>query len=97
MDKLREKLQTEIEQADWDMLRTHHENGAVFIVSGSVSLLDAAVAIAEDKTQFVKIWLDNGELARPTDKQVQQFEKNQFEKICDFVIIQPYVLVSLLN
>ena len=95
IDELKEKLKTEVEQADWDMLRQHHEKGAVFIVSGHLGLLDAAVAIAQDKTSFVKIWLDNNELARPTDEQIKNFEESKFKKICDFIIIQPYVLVKL--
>lgn len=96
MEELREKLISEIEQADWDMLRTHHKNGAVFTVSGSLSLLDVALAVAQDKTQFVKIWLDSGELARVTEEQVKSFEQSPFEKICDFLIIRPYVLIKLL-
>lgn len=95
MEELKEKLKTEVEQADWDMLRVHHDNGAVFLVQGNLELLDAAVAVAQDKTQFVKIWLDNGDLARPSDEEVTEFEKEKFKKICDFIIIQPYVLVKL--
>ncbi len=97
VEDLKDKLKTEVEQADWDMLKIHHQNGAVFIVSSPLELLDAAVAIAQDKSQFVKLWLDNGELARPTEKQVKNFEEKPYEKICDFVIIQPYVLVRLLD
>jgi hypothetical protein len=97
IEKLKEKLKTEVEQADWDMLRVHHDNGAVFIVSGHLTLMDAAGAIALDKSSFVKVWLDNGELARPSDEQVLQFEVEKFKKICDFIIIQPYVLVKLFD
>ena len=97
MQELKEKLQTEIEEADWDMLKIHHDNGAVFIVHGELSLIDAAVAVAMDKTDFVKIWLDNGELARPSDKEVTQFEKDKFSKMCQFIIVQPYVLIKTLN
>lgn len=97
MENLKEKLKSEVDQADWDMLAQHHQQGTVFIVSGGVGLLDVAVAIAQDKTDFVKIWLDSGNLARPSDQEVSQFKKNRFEKMCDFIIIQPYVLICLLN
>lgn len=96
MEEIKEKLKTEIEQADWDMLKVHHDNGAVFIVHGELSLVDAAYAVATDKVNFVKIWLDNGELSRPTNSEVDDFKKEPFKKICDFVIVQPYVLVKLL-
>ena len=94
MNDLKDKLKNEVDQADWDLLKVHHENGAVFCVHGPLGLLDVAVAVAQDKTQFVKIWLDNGELKRPTEDEVAQFEKEPFKKICDFIIIQPYVLIK---
>ena len=97
IDDLKEKLKTEVEQADWDMLRIHQKNKAVILVSGSLSLLDAAVAVALDRSQFVKVWLDNGELSHPTQEQVDYFEKEPFSKICNFIIVQPYVLVQLLD
>lgn len=96
MEELKEKLKTEVEQADWDMLRTHHDNGAVFMVKGHLGLLDVAVAVAMDKTQFVKVWLDNKELERPSEDDVLTYEKEPFKKIGDFIIIQPYVLVKTL-
>ena len=77
------------------MLSIHHENGAVFIVADPLSLVDAAVAIVKDKTDFVKVWLDNGELARPSEKFVVEFSKKKYEKMCTFIIIQPYVLIKL--
>ncbi len=97
MEELKKKLKAEIEQADWDMLRVHHENGAVFMVASNLSLEDVGVALAMDKTNFVKIWLDNGELTRPSEEEVAVFEKDKFKKICDFIIVQPYVLVKLID
>lgn len=96
MEEIKEKLKSEIETADWDMLKVHHEKGAVFIVHGELSLIDAAYAIATDKVNFVKIWLDNKELDRPTVEEVEKFKKEPFKKFCDFVIVQPYVLIKLL-
>ena len=94
MEDLKEKLKTEVEQADWDMLRVHHEKGSVYFVHGNLELLDVAVAVAKDKAQFIKVWLDTGELSRPTEEEIEGFEKDQFTKICDFIIIQPYVLAK---
>lgn len=97
MQDLKDKLKTEVEQADWDLLRVHHENGAVFSVKGELDILDVAVALAQDKVQFVKVWLDNGDIARPTDVEVSEFEKEPFKKMCDFIIIQPYVVVKYIS
>ncbi len=97
MQELKDKLKTEVEEADWDLLRVHHENGAVFVTKGNLDLLDVAVAIAQDKVQFVKVWLDNGDIARPTDDEVSLFEKEPYKKICKFIIVQPYVIIKLLD
>jgi hypothetical protein len=94
MKELKEKLQTEVEQADWDMLRVHHEKGSVFFIHGHLELLDVAVAVAKDKAEFIKVWLDSNELARPSEIEIEEYEKEPYRKICDFIIIQPYVLAK---
>jgi len=95
MNDLKEKLKTEVETADWDMLRIHHERQAVFLVDQSIELLDVAVAVAQDNSQLVSMWLTDKKLARPEEELVSEFEKDDYKKIFDFVIIQPYVLVQL--
>ena len=97
MDDIKAKLKTEIEQADWDMLTLHNDNKAVFIVSGHLSLEDVGYALASDKSDFVKVWLDNGELCRPTPAQVDEWSKDKFKKMCHFIIVQPYVLIKLID
>ncbi len=94
MEDLKQKLANEVDQADWDMLRIHHQNHAVYLVLEDLLLLDVAVAIAQDKVSFVKIWLDNQQLRRPTDKEVQDYEKSKFAKNFEFIILQPYVLIK---
>jgi hypothetical protein len=95
MSELREKFKTEIENADWDMLRDHHERKAVFLVDKSIDLLDACVAVAVDNTQLVSIWLSDNKLARPDKNQTESFEQEKFKKRFEFIIIQPYVLIKL--
>jgi hypothetical protein len=95
MDDLKEKLKTEIEIADWDMLRVHHEREAVFMVDRSIDLLVAAVAIAQDNSSLVSIWITDSKLARPEDSKVEEYELEKYKKNFDFIIIQPYVLVQL--
>lgn len=96
LDKLKEDLKTQIDEADWSMLKVHHENGTVFIVKDNLELVDAAAAVAADKIDFVKIWLDNGELYRPSESDIEKFSKEEFKKMCKFIIVQPYVLIQLL-
>lgn len=90
---LKEKLSSEIEQADWDMLKPHHERGALFIVDQKLDLIDVGIAIAEDKTSLVKIWLDNKDLYQLDN--ADKFDQEPCQKIGSFIIIQPYVLLKL--
>ena len=96
-NKLKDKLKSEIDQADWSMLKVHHDNGALFVVSNKLNLVDVAAAVALDEVNLVKIWLENGDLRRLEDNHVKEFEKNQQVKIGDVVIVQPYVLMKLFD
>ncbi|MCO4753876.1 MAG: DUF2288 family protein, partial [Bacteriovoracaceae bacterium] len=91
-----EKFKEEIDQASWAMLKDHHERGAVFLVRG-VELADVGVALATDDTSKVKLWLDNKELSKVEDEDSEKYSETLHEKNFDFLIIQPYVLVKLLN
>lgn len=93
---LREKLASEKELASWDMLADHYKRGALFGVKSNLDLITVAVAIAEDNVQQVKIWLDNQELYQITQTEVEQLDQNSREKIAEFVIVQPYVLMKLI-
>lgn len=93
---LKNKLKDEVDQASWEMLRDHHQRGAVFMVEG-VELVDVAAAIALDEVSRVKIWLDNGDLAKVEDDFADACEKNPKEKNFRFIIVQPYVLIQSLG
>lgn len=97
MSELREKLKTEIDQADWSMLKPHYEKNAVFLIEADIDLITAGVAVAEDKSQIVSMWLTDKKMYRPTDEQVKSFEADQYKKRFNFIIIQPYVLVQLID
>ncbi|MBD64586.1 MAG: hypothetical protein CME62_05240 [Halobacteriovoraceae bacterium] len=94
MDDLKEKLKTEIEEADWSMIKPHVERGAVLLISSQLDLLDVGVAIAQDKVQFIKLWLDEGLITKTDDIDSKAFEEDQFKKQFKFIIIQPYVLIQ---
>jgi len=97
LEDLREKLQTEIEQADWDMLASHHKAGVVFFIAKDIDLLDAAIAVARDDKENVAAWLKSGHMKKPTDDEAKEYDKNPYEKIARFVIIQPFVIAQLLD
>lgn len=94
MEELRSKLITEIEEADWNMLKPHSEKQSVFFVSADLDLVDVAIAIAMDKSHMVKVWLDAEQLKKPTEDEIKKYDQNEFKKMCKFLIIQPYVLAQ---
>ncbi len=96
-DELRQKLSSEIEEADWNALKVHHEKQAVIVVSDKLDLVSVGIAVANDDTNLVKIWLDNGDIYRPTKEQVDSFESDEYKKMCKFIIVQPFVLIQLLS
>lgn len=96
MEELKEKLKTEVEETDWAPLIQHNENQAVYIVTG-LDLLDAAVAVAEDRVEFIKLWLESGALRKPSSEEVEKWNANKNLKMAKFIIIQPYVLISLIE
>ena len=52
--KLIEKFKSELEQADWNALKAHHERGALFLIAGDLDLYEVACSIALDDVTSVK-------------------------------------------
>tara|TARA_R110002072_G_scaffold534_7_gene4148 strand:- start:53509 stop:53805 length:297 start_codon:yes stop_codon:yes gene_type:complete len=93
-EKLYEELKEQIEQADWSMLKDHHKRGAMYLIDGELDLIEVAVAIAEDNITFIKDLLGNNKLRKPSDEEVDQWNKEKNVKLGSFLIVQPYVLVK---
>ena len=90
MKELKEKLKTEIDQCYWGLLEQNIERGAVFIIAGNLDILDVAVAFSEDRTNFIKLWLDQKDLLKIEMTDKERFLKSNF----DYLIIQPYVIIK---
>ncbi|MDA8792894.1 DUF2288 domain-containing protein [Bacteriovoracaceae bacterium] len=93
--ELREKLKAEINSCDWEMLKVHHRNGAVFMLHDSLALEDVGVALAKDEAKQVKEWMENKWLERPSEKNIKEWEEQSQPELASFLIIQPYVLMKL--
>ena len=90
-EALREKITSEIASVAWHDLRSHAERGVVFLVSGELTLLEAAMAVAQDATDRVQQWLDSGELAHPTEDELRSWGQDP-ERPFDHVIVRPFIL-----
>ncbi|RLB55983.1 MAG: hypothetical protein DRJ42_04660 [Deltaproteobacteria bacterium] len=93
---LRDTLASEIAPIHWRAIEGHHRRGALFIVDVAVELVDVALAMAEDRTDAVKGWLDAAHIARPTGDDVDAWTAEEGARFL-FVIVQPYVLAQRLN
>ena len=78
MSDLRKQLNEDLNVATWDMLDPHWKRGALVEVDGSLGLVEVGIAIAEDKTDLVKDWMEKG-LMKNVKKKKVEWEKVQFK------------------
>ena len=86
---LREKLADEVGTVAWSWLRPHHERGILFMVAEELELLEVALAVAEDRVEQVRDWLEAGHLRQPQPEQVEVWES--CGGLFAGVIVKPYV------
>lgn len=91
--ELQRRFASEMQQVDWDALLSHHERGALFVVSPALPLVKAALSVALDLVDDVRGWLESGELQKVSDDQAEQWQ-TQADLQLTFLIVQPYVLVT---
>jgi hypothetical protein len=90
-EALREKLAAEVDLVPWSEMRSHALAGRLFLVAGSLDLLQVAAAIALDAATEVAGWVEDGSLIRPGGREVERLDDApQREFQC--VIVQPFVL-----
>lgn len=89
-ESLRENLERIMGPVAHSDLAAHIARDAVFIVSGAVSLIDCAVAIAMDDVDRVKPWIDSGALRKPTQSERDAWPAG----VWNSVVVQPFVLVQ---
>jgi hypothetical protein len=75
-------------------LTAHLARNGVWIVGPQLSLLDCAVAIAEDDTESVSAWLADGSLRRPSPDERARWPADA-DRTWLAVVVQPFVLVQL--
>jgi hypothetical protein len=93
MSELREKLQQNLDEAEWEWLIPHVQKDAVILVAENLDLLDVGEAIASDNILSVHHWIDEQLLAKPTIDQVGEWNLNR-EKRFNALIVEPYVIIK---
>lgn len=94
---MEESFGLDVNVGSWDMLGPHFARGALFVASSTLELKAVGDAIAKDRASEVARWLENSELRRPTDEEVAIWADKPNEEFANFIIVQPYVIIQLIN
>ena len=92
-EDLRARIAQEMHRVDWKPLGPHAKRGGLVLVDPALDLLDVAVAVAEDDTERVRRWMGAGQLGKPSEAQVEAWQKEAGEHFA-VAIVQPYVLAQ---
>lgn len=90
---LEEKLRSELEECSWAMLKEHQKRGAVFVIDSSLDIINVSMALATDDSEYVKKLMEQNQLKRPSDDQIDRWSENEDDYFAEFLIISPYVLI----
>jgi hypothetical protein len=91
---LNEKFKTELETAEWEILKPHLERDALIIVAEDLDIVEVATAVAEGRLQDVEAWMQKALLTKPTPAQLHAWEQNPLTPFL-FLIVQPWVFIQL--
>ena len=75
----------------WEDIAVHDHKGVVFFVDSSVDILELAQAVSQDNLQYIQQMLEQKRLFRLSEDKKSALA----QKICVFVIVQPYIFVEL--
>lgn len=90
---MREELSLAIDEAEWSWLHPHLERGGLILVSDSIDLSEAALMIANDKTEIINEWVNAGKIGKPSQAQVNHWNEEKRKKF-SMLIVSPFVLIQ---
>lgn len=86
------KLMNETANITWPELEPFFARGALLWVAGSMDLIAAAQAVAEDNKSQVALWIDQQQLKPIASEQAQDWQTRSPELWA--VVVAPWVLVQ---
>lgn len=90
---LQEQLQQESGVIGWQDLARHFARGVLIKVDASLDLIAVAAGFAEDDSQQVQLWLEQGLIARVSDDDARQWIVEEPDFTC--VVAAPWVLAQI--
>ncbi len=91
-DILRAKLNLETARLAWPELERHFARGVVVCVQPGLDLVEAALAMAENRADDVAAWLADGTLVRAGTSDAQRW--HAVRQVFWAVVVAPWVLVQ---
>ncbi|MFO7541506.1 MAG: DUF2288 domain-containing protein [Thiobacillus sp.] len=91
-DILLAKLNLETAQLQWSELERHFARGDVIKVAIGTDLVNAALHVAENKTDIVQAWLADGRITRADMPDAEDW--NARKPMFWAVVVAPWVLVQ---
>ncbi|HEY9100157.1 MAG TPA: DUF2288 domain-containing protein [Thiobacillus sp.] len=91
-DILRAKLNLETAQLQWPELERHFARGDVIKVAIGTDLIEAALNVAENKTDVVQAWLTEGHIVRAEMSDAEDW--NTRKPTFWAVVVAPWVMVQ---
>ena len=91
-DILRAKLNLETARLAWPELERHFARGVVVCVKPGFDLVEAALAMAENRAADVQAWLADGTLVQPGTDAAKRWHAAQ--QVFWGVVVAPFVLVQ---
>ncbi len=92
MQDIRHKLAEELAEVEWSTLIPHVQRDAAIVVDESLSIVDVAVALANDDVPTVQSWIAEQTIYKPSQDLLSQWNANPDRKF-NTLIVQPFVLV----
>lgn len=93
MTTVKEGFERDIAEVCWRELRIHMRRDALVTVAPALDLVAVATAVAVDDTTRVGVWIESGQLGKPTAAQLERWEE-VLEKPFKMLIVQPYILMQ---
>jgi hypothetical protein len=87
----------EVQEADWLMLKPHHERMALFILKPGYDLVQVGEQMARDDVDAIKALLNKGDLYRPSENDANGWAQVPEKKVAKFLIVSPYVIIQLIG
>jgi hypothetical protein len=92
MTSIETQLAEERADIEWEALIPHSKRDSIIFVHKGLDLIQVGVAIAQDNTAQVEVWIAEQLIHKPTAQQLSQWNQNPKQQFST-LIVQPYVLI----